>query len=52
MPGDPAADGSCIMMRYTYERVGRSEVLRRAADENPRRARARGIAEGYRRAYE
>ena len=33
------------------KRVGRSEVLRRAADEYLRRARARGIAEGYRRAY-
>jgi hypothetical protein len=32
-------------------RVGRSAVLRRAASEYLRRSRARGIAEGYRRAY-
>jgi metal-responsive CopG/Arc/MetJ family transcriptional regulator len=31
--------------------VGRSEVLRRAADAYLRRSRARRIAEGYRRAY-
>jgi metal-responsive CopG/Arc/MetJ family transcriptional regulator len=31
--------------------VGRSEVLRRAADAYLRRARARRIAEAYRRAY-
>jgi metal-responsive CopG/Arc/MetJ family transcriptional regulator len=33
------------------KRVGRSEVLRRAAGEYLRRSRARQIAEGYRRAY-
>jgi metal-responsive CopG/Arc/MetJ family transcriptional regulator len=33
------------------KRVGRSEVLRRAASEYLRRSRARRIAEGYRRAY-
>jgi metal-responsive CopG/Arc/MetJ family transcriptional regulator len=33
------------------KRVGRSEVLRRAAGEYLRRSRARKIAEGYRRAY-
>ena len=33
------------------KRVGRSEVLRRAASEYLRRSRARRIAEAYRRAY-
>ncbi len=33
------------------KRVGRSEVLRRAASEYLRRSRIRKIAEGYRRAY-
>ncbi len=33
------------------KRVGRSEVLRRAASEYLRRSRVRRIAEGYRRAY-
>lgn len=33
------------------KRVGRSEVLRRAASEYLRRARVRRIADGYRRAY-
>lgn len=33
------------------KRVGRSEVLRRAAGEYLRRSRIRKIAEGYRRAY-
>jgi metal-responsive CopG/Arc/MetJ family transcriptional regulator len=32
-------------------RVGRSEVVRRAAAEYLRRSRSRQIAEGYRRAY-
>jgi metal-responsive CopG/Arc/MetJ family transcriptional regulator len=32
-------------------RLGRSEVLRRAASEYLRRSRARRIAAGYRRAY-
>jgi metal-responsive CopG/Arc/MetJ family transcriptional regulator len=33
------------------KRLGRSEVLRRAASEYLRRSRARRIAEEYRRAY-
>jgi metal-responsive CopG/Arc/MetJ family transcriptional regulator len=33
------------------KRVGRSEVLLRAASEYLRRSRTRKIAEGYRRAY-
>jgi metal-responsive CopG/Arc/MetJ family transcriptional regulator len=33
------------------KRVGRSEVLRRAAGEYLRRSRSRHIAEGYRHAY-
>jgi metal-responsive CopG/Arc/MetJ family transcriptional regulator len=33
------------------KRVGRSEVLRRAASDYLRRSRVRKIAEGYRRAY-
>jgi len=33
------------------KRVGRSEVLRRAATDYLRRSRAQRIAEGYRRAY-
>jgi metal-responsive CopG/Arc/MetJ family transcriptional regulator len=33
------------------KRVGRSQVLRRAAGEYLRRSRIRRIAEGYRRAY-